>query len=126
MTENGKQRDVFTDKIKAGTDIGTKIDGELTVNGKTIDSPAIESKNVGMNLPVEFQTKDWPNKLSTYAASGEDEIVVVVRDNALQKLDNGRIQQIEDQVNGHLDDLQTNAVPDEVDIGYTTYNELSE
>ncbi|WP_276302697.1 hypothetical protein [Halorussus lipolyticus] len=118
-------------KFKTGTDIDVKVDGELTVDGKTMDSPAIESKNWKPNpgLPPKFRNddiNDLENKLSTYAVSGEDEIIVVMEKDTIEELD-GRLKKVEGNVNEALDSLDTNAdTPDEITIEFISYNELSE
>jgi hypothetical protein len=131
LPEEARENVRKSGKFKTETDIDVKVDGELTVGGKTMDSPAIESKNWKPNsgLPPEFRNDDivdLENKLSTYAVSGEDEIIVVMEKNTIEGLDN-RLQEVEGNVNEALDSLNTNAdTPDQITIEFISYNELSE
>ena len=119
-----------SNEFKAGTDIDVKVDGKITVNGKTMDSPAIESKNIGPNLPPSLresqQIEPLTEKLSTIGSSGENEIIVVVRQEYINSLDKKTINEVENDVNKALDKIQTGNVPDEVDIEFITFRDMRE
>ena len=118
-----------SDDFKTGTDIDVKVDGKITVNGKTMDSPAIESKNIGSNLPPRLkQSEDiepLTEKLSSFAASGEDKIIVVMREDYFADLDMSTKNNIEANVNEALNQIENDNVPDEIDIEFISFKDLN-
>ena len=103
-----------------GSEIDIDVEGEMVINGRTMDSPAIESKHVnfkGFERDfIEIRTQDWGKKLVTWAASGEDDIVLVLPSESLKRLeDTGRIRTIRENVED---------VNSDVTVEFTTYEEL--
>ncbi|WP_367175681.1 hypothetical protein [Haloarcula rubripromontorii] len=54
---------------------------EVEINGRTLEDPAIESKNLDPDSAEFFRIDNWnglKKKLRTHAVAGEDEIVVAM------------------------------------------------
>ncbi|MDS0261033.1 hypothetical protein NDI56_16660 [Haloarcula sp. S1CR25-12] len=107
----------------SNTDIDVKVDGELEVNGKNLDSPAIESKHLKVGDKSDFiinrrEVNPLKKKLKSQVSEGEDTLVVVTTDEYRDRLrDMGKISEIKDEVKSSSSDS-------EVTVDFTSYNDL--
>lgn len=104
------------------TEVDVNVKGEVTIDGETFNSPAIESKHYNPNNRplddmVASDIKELTRKLTTQAATGEDEIVVVTTDEYLSSYKH-RLEDIPDDVKAHPE------VDQDVRIKFTTYEDL--
>ena len=106
------------------TDIDANVvDGEITVNGRTLDSPSVESKNYNpaecSDFLVRSETADLIDKFVRQAESrlDKDSFVLVTTSEYRDKMsDLGQIQRLRNSVQA-----QTSS---DVEIEITTYGEL--
>ncbi|WP_228841667.1 hypothetical protein [Haloarcula sp. CBA1127] len=73
----------FKDVSKSGSDVDIDSNTDVEVNGETLNSPAIESKNLNIDSDTsdflkERAMRELKQKLRTHAVAGEDEIVVAM------------------------------------------------
>ncbi|AWB26352.1 hypothetical protein HARCEL1_00760 [Halococcoides cellulosivorans] len=118
------------DAANDATEIDVDVDGELTVNGKTLDSPAIESKHwtVGEKGDIFIEDevmggnsitdKSLVDQLETQLKSDnvDDEVVVFTKeyDSRLEEL--GLKQEVRDELNRRIDN--------DFELEFTTFQEL--
>ncbi|NHX41535.1 MULTISPECIES: VWA domain-containing protein [Haloarcula] len=111
---------------KQSSEIDVKVDGEWTVDGERLDSPAIESKNLDgdryNDFTAENEISDLEEKLTAQAGSGEDEIVVVTTSEFRDQY-SGRLEDVPGNVRSTLD---ANGIDSDVTIKVTTYEELGQ
>lgn len=103
-----------------------QVDSELTVNGETLDSPAIESKNFDPNRQSDYfvdniALPDLEQKLAAQAASGQDEIVIVTT-REFRDAYGSRLNEVPDNVRTRL---ESNGISSDVTIEITTYEDLA-
>ncbi|WP_436925777.1 hypothetical protein [Halosimplex amylolyticum] len=107
------------------TEIDIDVDGDITVNGKKLESPSIESKNYNpeeySGFLVKKESRDLIDKFVTQSRSrvGKDSFVVVTTDEYLDKLkDLGQTNQIRNTVQRRTSS--------DIEIEFTTYGELGD
>ncbi|WP_252718773.1 dockerin type I domain-containing protein [Haloarcula sp. CBA1122] len=107
----------------SNTEIDVKVDGELTVNGRNLESPAIESKHLSAAGKSDWliENREVPkltDKLKTQVADDEDTLVVVTTDEYRDRLDDmGLLSEIRN-------DVQSHSSSSDVTVEFTTYSEL--
>ncbi|WP_232685987.1 hypothetical protein [Halobacterium zhouii] len=120
------QRDILASEIpddapKASTEVDVVVDESVTIDGETLDSPAIESKYLEPETRNEFTIKqefgDPEDKLVMQAAAGQDNIVVVTTEEFLESYQN-RFDTLSETVRQH------SSVDSDVTIKVTTYERL--
>lgn len=112
---------------KQGTEIDVNVDSEVTIDGQTLDSPAIESKNYNPDGYSEFLLKgeqgeidQWSQKLAAQARASEDTLVLVTTrefKNAYGEL----LDELPQKVQNKLDDAGVDANPT---VKVTTYENV--
>jgi len=110
---------------KESSEVDVTVTGQVTVNGKTLDSPAVESKHFNpdkrpLDEMVDSDIRGLKEKLTTQAAAGEDEIIVVTTREYYDAYE-GRLNDVPDDVKSTLD---ANDVDSDVTIEITTYQDL--
>ncbi|WP_053968632.1 hypothetical protein [Haloarcula rubripromontorii] len=85
IADDVENSDAFknVDSARGGSssDIDAKVNTEVEINGRTLEDPAIESKNLDPDSAEFFRIDNWnglKKKLRTHAVAGEDEIVVAM------------------------------------------------
>ncbi|MFC6756888.1 MULTISPECIES: hypothetical protein [Haloarcula] len=123
-------------ELKRGSEIDSKLETSVDIDGDTFESPAVESKNFGDladdNGFVQGQrARDLRRKLETQAAAGEDEIVVATNDPDFEFSDEARekfasnvndyekLSDIGDVVESKFDDR-------DMTVKFVSYDELSD
>ena len=121
------QRDISTSEVPdsaplSSTEVDIDVDGEITIDGETLDSPAVESKYfdpdkrpLGQMVDTDFE--DLQKKLTTQALAGEDEIVVVTT-RQYRNAYSDRFNALPDAVRQHPD------VDSDVTIKVTSYQDF--
>jgi len=103
-----------------GSEIDIKVEGEMVINGRTIDSPAFESKHVDFRNSdpesINFRTQSLQEKLITWAKSGEDDIVLVLPDKSLERLEDTGIKK---RIKKNVEEVDS-----DVTVEFTTYNDI--
>ena len=103
------------------TEVDVDVEGEIKIDGETLDSPAIESKHLNPEGYNDFtagqELGDLEEKLITQAAAGEDELVVVTT-NEFKRAYQGRFDDLPTTVRQHP------SVNSDVTVKVTTYEEL--
>ena len=103
------------------TEVDVDVEGEIKIDGETLDSPAIESKHLNPEGYNDFtagqELGDLEEKLITQAAAGEDELVVVTT-NEFKRAYQGRFDDLPTTVRQHP------SVNSDVTVKMTTYEEL--
>ena len=103
------------------TEVDVDVEGEIKIDGETLDSPAIESKHLNPEGYNDFtagqELGDLEEKLITQAATGEDELVVVTT-NEFKRAYQGRFDDLPTTVRQHP------SVNSDVTVKVTTYEEL--
>jgi hypothetical protein len=111
--------------VKEGSKIDVNVETEVTIDGETYDSPAIESKHYDFTGQsegsIEFVTKDWKNKLATQALAGEDELIVALPDESIQYL---KDKNMYDDVVGVFENDVREMSGRDVDVEFVSYEDL--
>ncbi|WP_135365872.1 hypothetical protein [Halosimplex halophilum] len=108
---------------KDSSEIDVDVKSEITIDGDTVDSPAIESKNLNPGPYSEsFIEQVWTERVSAkfaaQAAAGEDEIVLVVPDEFKTRFGD-ELDAIPDKVERRL---SNNGVSADPTVRITTYD----
>lgn len=113
------------------TDIDIDTDTQVTIDDKTLTSPAIESKNLSPNgPPPELQLEELRDKLSTWAASGEDELVVSVNKGYLDEFGDSNLldeDNLENEIQNRLISLDSGVDADidtDVNVNVVTHEQI--
>ncbi|WP_226013282.1 hypothetical protein [Halomicrobium salinisoli] len=121
----------------SSSDVDIKANTDVEVNGRTLQNPAIESKNLYPTSSNYLRIDSWDSlkkKLRTHAAAGEDELVVVMDqdyiDAEADRLDGGSDLHSREVLGNKLEeDIETElsnelGVSRDVTVEVTSYSDL--
>ncbi|MDS0261029.1 hypothetical protein NDI56_16640 [Haloarcula sp. S1CR25-12] len=122
--------------LKDGSEIDTKLETSIEIDGETFESPAIESKNYGdladdSGFVQGQRARDLRRKLETQAAAGEDEIIVATNDPDFEFSNEAR-EKFRDNVNDYdklsdIGDVVESKFDDrDITVKFVSYDELSD
>ncbi len=124
MQQNIPESDVPDVLRKDSSEIDVKATSEVTIDGETFDSPAIESKNLDHEKYNDFTAKqeitDLEDKLTAQAGAGEDTLVVVTT----QGFKDSHSELLNDIPQNVRQNLDSNGLDSDATIKVTTYEEL--
>ena len=133
MTESTTR---FKSVDSSDSDVDVNLNTDVEIDGQTYNSPAVESKNWGVNGPPPDvrDTDGLVDKLSTWAVAGEDEIIVAFPQEYLDAYGDElpdfesqvreNLVRLETDVNAHPDVDETVSINTDVDVTVVSYRDV--